>query len=369
MTKNPTSLRDLLKNADEGYAMSVFSETKFDKDDIVKQRVGGFKKKNDYLYVWWHKGKWSCVDGKLKELSKYFIVDEIGYKQLTGDPLDQKVMRKLGLPREVDAASEIFFQRRWSEKTHASYRSSVKVYLNTQKKNHAQEIYQCLHDFIIDSGARAVASEFTTGKLSTIADMIAVRDEAIEVFEIKSKADTFKRLEAQITDYKTYADKVWVVIDKSLEQKLGKWRDKHSDLFSGVGVIIYSKGNVVVSEHAEINFPSTNYMDMLWQVEMEKVLVNLGLPYSSVTKDGTRRDRIEKICLHIQDRINKIGKEVLKSRIGKFYNGKHPKNPSMKLADCAGTISQYKLHYVVYGKSMKEQHKAEYFQELPSCAR
>ncbi len=367
MIRNPNSLRDLMKNADDGYAMTIFSETKFSEDDVMKKKVGGFKKKNDYLYVWWHRDKWVAVDGKLEELSKYFIVDEIGYQDLTGEVFDDTARKRHRLPREVDSAKDIFFKRRWTPTEHASHRFNVKVYLNTQKKNHAQEIYQVLQDFLIDDGVEVVAPEFTTGKLSTIADMIAVRAGQIEVFEIKSKADTFKRLESQLTDYRSYADKVWVVLDANLTSKFKTWGDEHPELILGLGVITYTKGELSVVQQAKVNFPDLSYLELLWQIELEKVLIGLDLPHSSTTKDGTRRERVEKICLYTKPRMQSIGKRILMSRIAKFYAGKHPNQPGMTVADCAGTIPYYELRTIVFGKSSEEQHQLEHGQDLSGC--
>jgi len=367
MIGEPKTLRHLIENANEGYAVSVVVSTRFSDDDIVKRKVGGFKKVNDYLYQWWTGSKWKAVDGCLRDLSKYFQVDNKGYKMLTGEWPSDKVQRKLVFKNTAQGFHDVAVSREWTQGNKSEKRVEVRVYRDTKKMNHASGIYIELEQMLKAEGVEMIVPEFTTAPLKNIADMLIVKGHKIEVFEIKSKADTFKRLEAQLTDYKRYADRVWVVIDVALTKKFNAFWDKHADLVSGVGVLFYDDGKLTVDTIAQLSMPTISFLDTLWAIEKESILFGLGLPHSSRTKDGSRDDRIKNVCLNSDSRVNEISRIVLMSRIQNFASGLHPTRTSTPLDKCAGQISLYKLNLIVYGQTHAEQYKQEHIQELPNC--
>ena len=355
MNKNPVTLRHLYELGKSGYAVSVFSVTKFHDGEIVKKKIGGFKRENEYLHQWWHNGKWYAVDGKMKELVKYFSMDIHAYRAMTGEDMTPELLSKLGAKIGAEGFSYASSLRKEKTSKLSTRYIEVRVYRNVKATDHATDIYVALEEMLLGEKVDAVASEFTTGKLKTIADLIAVRGDNLEVFEIKSKGDTLKRLTDQVTEYKTYADKVWVVVDVKLTSRFEKWCGKNHELSDGLGYISYDNGKLEVVRKPKVNIPNLVYLDMLWAVEKEKILVGLNLPHSPATKDGDRSDRIKKACMNASVRYENIAKHVIRSRITNFYHGKHPKNPGMELKHCAGTIPLSILTTIVYGRAYADE--------------
>jgi len=351
MNKDPRTLKDLVDNANEGYSMSVFGETKFSEDDIYRVKAGGFKKTKENVYKWWANGSWILASKAMKRISELFIIDGAGFKAVTGETLTAEIARRSRIPQPSAVASARYNSTKWTKGVAAEFRNEVKVYKQVSKKNHAQVLYEKLSNMIEDTyQAPMIVPEFTTGTISSICDLIAVNDKDIEAFEIKSKADTLKRLRKQVSDYKIYADKVWVVIDKKLTDKLYDWMEDNPDISPGVGIIIYDGDHMNVVREAEKNIVQTNYLDMLWSIEKEKILYGLGLSTSATTVEGTRDQRISSVCLNADHRISSISKTVLLSRLRNFARGRHPSSPKYSVNDCAGTISLTLLQVVVYGE-------------------
>lgn len=68
----------------------------------------------------------------------------------------------------------------------------------------------------------------------SVADILVTNGD-IHIYEIKSKSDTLKRLEKQVSDYKKFAHKVTVVADEKFLEKLNTL-----DFMEGVGIISVS---------------------------------------------------------------------------------------------------------------------------------
>lgn len=355
MNRNPMTLRHLYELGKSGYAVSVFSVTKFHDGEVVKKKVGGFKRENEYLHQWWHVGKWYAVDGKMRELLKYFSMDAYAYKAITGEEMTPELLNKLGGKIGAEGFSYAASLRKEKTSKFSTRHIEVKVYRNVKATDHAADIYVALEDMLLGEKVDAIASEFTTGKLKAIADMVAVRGKDIEVFEIKSKGDTLKRLADQVTEYRTYADRVWAVIDVKLTSKFEKWCKNNPEISDGLGYISYDNGKLEVVREPKVNIPDLVYLDMLWAIEKKKILVGLGLPHEPDTEEGNRSDRIKKACMNSSQRYEEIAKHVIRSRITNFYNGKHPKNPGMELRHCAGTIPLSMLTAIVYGRAYAEE--------------
>ncbi len=367
MIREPKTLRHLKENADEGYATSVFGVTVYENGETIRTKVGGFKKVNDYLYQWWNGRKWVAVDSSYRKVKEYFVIDASGYQSLSGEKLTIAKLEKFKAKESALAFIDVLNSRKFDETEYFKYKIEVKVYKDTRKMDHASDIYQSLETSVLLLGTDACAPEFTTGGIGSIADMVAVTDDKIEVFEIKSKADTFKRLEKQITDYRTYAEMVWLVIDHSLVKKLQKYTDKNPKLMEGIGIITYADGLICWITQAKPNKPTIDAMGLLWSIEKEKILIGLGMPYSSTNKGGDRTNRIKNACLMNEQRHEKLARSVLVSRIKKFFQGKHPSNPGMNIRDCAGEIPLSCLYSIVYGEAGREKFAAEHNQETSGC--
>jgi hypothetical protein len=362
----------LIKNADEGYAISFHSVTEFSPTDSERIKIGGFKKVNDCLYKWWHKDKWKSIDSMLRVASRLIQIDLYGLKILTGGDLSLlgddywEKYNLSGAPMEMDRIQK---ERMWQkdEAFGTQHRVELNVYKDTKKKNHAIEIYSAIEKMCLAEGVESFAPEFTTGTLKNIADAVYSVDGRIAAIEIKSKADNFKRLEAQMRDYKTYSDKVWLVIDKKLTKKLEKYSKEHESVLEGVGILVYDDGVLTIVKEAEVNTPTINYIKLLWAVEKQQMLYGLGLPHSTNTKDGNRDARLAAACLNSEQRLNALCKDVLIARIKNFHIGKHPSNPGMTVEKCAGILPLSVLHRHVYGAAFAESLSKDSESESLAC--
>ncbi len=82
-----------------------------------------------------------------------------------------------------------------------------------------------------------VLNEFKVG--NSIADFILLNGE-IRVFEIKTDLDGFDKLEKQIKDYQTFADKVFIVASSNNSKKL---LEKYKD--TAIGIVALSNQNIL----------------------------------------------------------------------------------------------------------------------------
>jgi hypothetical protein len=77
------------------------------------------------------------------------------------------------------------------------------------------KIKALLLNYLVNKGdlnsSMSVINEFTIDKLSRRADLVALDDKKMVAYEIKSEADTLKRLDGQVTKYLEYFDKVVIV--------------------------------------------------------------------------------------------------------------------------------------------------------------
>lgn len=350
MNREPKTLRQLLEVVDKGYIVNVWIETRCDDGEIRKKQVGGFKKVGKCSYQWLEKGKWLFIYKKMHELMKFFAIDAIGYKLLTGKNLTARIVQKFGSKDPVDAFARIDRSRRWNKSEDYDERVVVRAYRDIKKKNHAIEMYNALEDFCMGADIEAVSPEFTIGHIKITADMVAVHHDKIEVFGIKSKGDSLKKLSSQIESYKTYADKVWAVIDISLASKFDKWCSDNPKLSSWLGYMSYDNGKIDVVQRAKANIPSVSYLSLLWETEKRQILFGLGMPstYESDNKDIAQY--IKKACLDVKERYETIAKMVIIDRITKLYNGKCPNNDSIDTQACGGVVPLKILLSIVYGE-------------------
>lgn len=352
MNPSPLTLRHLVVNAQEGYSASVFSETRFSETNIVKKKVGGFKYDAKDGYLWFYKDKWHSAETHIHHISQYFAIDLKGFFLMTGKSKPARF--DIGGDATIDGFRNAKKIREWKKNKYDENRFLVSVYKQVEKVSHASEIYEAIDMRLREIGFRHNVPEFTTLSLKCIADMASVQDEKTVVYEIKSKADTLKRLKNQLKDYRKYADFIWLVLDPKFKKAIAK----RSEELEGIGIMYYKDGGFIVDVEAEQLESEHDKLEMLWGIEKAKILAGLGLHHSAKTSKGTRSDRIRAACLGSKDRINKIAHAVIQSRIKNFADGKRPKGKSANLADGAGTMRLTSLQTVVYGKAFAMQQLA-----------
>lgn len=107
---------------------------------------------------------------------------------------------------------------------------------------------------------------------SSRADSIVFSMALIHIYEIKSKKDSFTRLEDQIRDYRKYADRITIVLDI---KKRSAFIKNHAHKYKDIEVLFYygvdteletaSKGKNLI--------PTSDRFDLLWKDELyEQVL-------------------------------------------------------------------------------------------------
>ncbi len=113
--------------------------------------------------------------------------------------------------------------------------------------------------------------EYTTLALRTRADTAVFTKNGIHVFEIKSEKDSFARLENQIKDYKTYAEKVTIVLHV---KKLSAFMKNHTHLLDNIGLMVYYGKNIPLEIKIKPKkmVPSVKKVDMLWADEARSIL-------------------------------------------------------------------------------------------------
>ena len=105
------------------------------------------------------------------------------------------------------------------------------------------------------------------------ADVLAIVDDAIIGFEIKSDSDSYARLKTQVKDYDKFCDKCYVVVGEShihvAEHIPEYW-----------GIIVVNQENVIVDRDADLcpKVKLRNQLDMLWRNELLNIQLKEGLP-------------------------------------------------------------------------------------------
>ena len=140
--------------------------------------------------------------------------------------------------------------------------------------------------------------------LKSRADVIAVTNDCIIGFEIKSDSDTYTRLKRQVPDYERFCDYCYVVVGESHIQV-----EKHVPEYWGI--IVVNRENVIVDRDA-MPSPKVNIhlqLDMLWRNELYNIQMKEGLPKLSNWRRYRIYDRLiseageEKIKLDIIEQL------------------------------------------------------------------
>ncbi len=178
----------------------------------------------------------------------------------------------------------------------------------------------CKELFHIKYPKSIIVDEFTCDALCTRNDLLIVDDcnSIVLSIEIKSDRDNLKRLLNQVTDYKTYSNIVYVVIDI---KHLKKYKKDFQELpiFSDVGLLVYNQGNMTLEKSAEVNiFP--NLFKLLRTNEL--VIFTTGLKGRSKIPKNSRYLKKMIIEVFTEEEVQLITRHIFMYRIGKPYNPK-----------------------------------------------
>lgn len=152
----------------------------------------------------------------------------------------------------------------------------------------------------------SILCEYTHNELSSRADFVVFHNGECHVFELKTASDNLSRLEEQLKSYKTYATKVFVVLD-----------EKHLNNFYSKGfesnLIVYSKGNYNLIKFDIENKIEDNLFNLIWRREKDTLFNGL--------KDHGKYslEEKEKFLTRFFD-INKITFKILEERYKEVSN-------------------------------------------------
>lgn len=109
---------------------------------------------------------------------------------------------------------------------------------------------------------------------NSIADVLAVTEDGIWGFEIKSDVDDLRRLNTQLDNYSKACDRCYVVVgERNVEKVMG-------DIPRFCGVIKISDNSVEIVKKAYIS-PKVNIktqLNLLWPAELRELLLNFSMP-------------------------------------------------------------------------------------------
>ena len=335
MIRNPFTLKQLIDLCEQGYATDVFKVSRDKANLISKVKVAGFRQSKNRQYLWYEDKKWLPAKECIGKIREYFVVDCGSYKNIVG--------KKCKSERKSDAleAYRISEERGCILKDDCASSIDVRVYQDIDKKKSKHNMRIALEDFITKTGVKVIASNFSFFDDLARADTIITTSNSIESFVMRGVKESVHDIEKIIADYKKFSDKVWIVINKNRLELV-------SDYLDNVGIITYAHGEIEVIKNAERNIPDGNLIDALWDIELSKILIGLGIPREEW---GNKKETIDRLCLHSVHRTNKIATYIMMSRITNAYNGKHMQNKTMELKDCAGTIPLTALRRIVYGNN------------------
>lgn len=160
-----------------------------------------------------------------------------------------------------------------------------------------------------------IRDEFTSNKLATRNDLFVIDEESDSIVsvEIKSDGDNLNRLAAQVTEYKTYSNFVYVALDiKHLKKYATQFMD--TDLFRGIGLLVYSDefpGQLTLHKRAtRRKFPFLYHL--LWSSELKLFTKNL----KGRSKVGSNeKDLCEMIeCVYTYREIHEISRHLFIER-------------------------------------------------------
>lgn len=171
-----------------------------------------------------------------------------------------------------------------------------------------REVLNAHIDDIYPNGVRH--DEYTTMDAKSRADSVVFNKDFIHVYEIKSEKDSFTRLEAQIEDYRKYADRITIVMDIKKQSAFIK---NHAHKYQGIEILFYyGSGNKLerASRGKKLN-PTTDKFGLLWKNELYEQVVWF------INKTSTlSRYRLEELASYIftKKQAHDIANEILYTR-------------------------------------------------------
>jgi len=148
----------------------------------------------------------------------------------------------------------------------------TKSLLKCGNKNGENEIRVVLNDYVANAYTDyALHEEYSTLALQSRADTVVITNEDIHVYEIKSKGDSFTRLEKQIEDYRKYATRITIVLDES---KVNLFLKKYRHLYKDLGLLVYKKDSDKLLHKYKSNklIPTTDRLALLWSEELYNLI-------------------------------------------------------------------------------------------------
>lgn len=114
----------------------------------------------------------------------------------------------------------------------------------------------------------SILCEYTHMDLSSRADFVVFHNGECHVFELKTASDNLSRLEEQLKSYKTYATKVFVVLD---EKHLNNYKSKEFES----NLIVHSKGKYDLLRFDLENNIEDNLFNLVWRKEKDSLFNGL----------------------------------------------------------------------------------------------
>lgn len=141
-----------------------------------------------------------------------------------------------------------------------------------------KDIREPLFDYLEDNyGKIRVIDEKQLGR-NTRADMFMVTEDSFIGFEIKSDADTYRRLERQVKGYDLFCDKNYIVAGL----RHGKHVAEHVPDYWGILLVEHNKGQVVLHHIREAKenpcCKKEKQLSLLWREELDHILSKNKLP-------------------------------------------------------------------------------------------
>ena len=180
---------------------------------------------------------------------------------------------------------------------------------NTSEKSIAQHVKADLIDFLLSSDSYdLLASEVPFMYGNRWADLIAIQDEFLIGFEIKSKADSLKTLKDQLNDYYKVFNKVYIVVAEKF-----RIREELKTISKNIGIIIVKQDNTFLLKRKALTKASLDksaLLSLLWRKDLERI-----------TSDKKDKD-IEALKKNILRRysVKAIQQEVIKSLKSRYGN-------------------------------------------------
>lgn len=232
---------------------------------------------------------------KIYEISKYLTLDKKGLKEL--------LFKKSEIKDFIKYSFDV-------------KKTDIKIFKRPIRKNAgATPINNALESYFKENNFSFVP-EFKTYRIEirSIADFISIEGNDVVVYEVKSDVDTFLRLEKQVKDYLTYADKVYIVLH---EKKVKNFLKDYSHLLDKCGLIIFDELGIRFEKESPKNKPKRKIKLLLAKEELSVLKQFKGYTKISNRDDFFKKvfspnERDEIVSNILSDRFNKRRDKIYK---------------------------------------------------------